>query len=413
MARRKRYTFYAGGRRPRRGRSPLLTALLALAVAALVFIGWNIYTPLKKLMTEGPSVSSSQPASSRTASSKAASAASSAASSETAQSTSAVHGIYLSSSTLTADGISQTLATAKSAGINVAVADVKSDDGVLHYASKLSEVQDKGLVADGAMDGAAIATAITQAGMTPAARISCFKDPLAPTVMRDGAVKYMDKSQTWLDLSGNRWLNPYADTATQYLTDVATELVSMGFKQIYLDNVAFPSGSLAKAWFGDNVGSKENALQTFVTNLEQKVKAAGGTVTIILPADAATGGGQAAVGQDQDPYGYGADAVAPLLTPAAMNGLTVGGQALANTSGSLSTTLTSVAAALKTQNAAKYSTAVPLIQAGTAGDTSVAAADVSAQIAALSAAGIGNYVLYAETGYELSGVSASSSASSK
>ena len=382
MARRKRYTFYAAGHR-RRGKSPLLTALLALAVAALVFIGWNIYVPLKKLATEGPAISSSQAVSSRAVCSK---AWSSAASSMAETKTTAVHGIYLASSTLTADGISQTLTSAKSAGVNVAIADLKSDDGVLHYISKLSEVQDKGLVADGA---------------------------LAPTVMREGAIKYMDKSQTWLDLNGNRWLNPYSDTATNYLIDVAAELVSMGFQQIYLDNVTFPSGSLAKAWFGENVGTKESALQTFVTNLEQKVKAAGGTVTLILPADAATGSGQAAVGQNQDPYSYGADAVAPLLTADSMNGRTVSGQTLANTGSSLSSTVAAVAAALKTQNAEKYRSTVPIIQAGTADSSTVAADDVSAQIAALSSAGIENYVLYADSGYALSGVSASSSTSSK
>lgn len=407
MARRKRYTFYPGTHRRRRG-GPLLAVLAVLAVASLVFIGWNIYEPLQRLIKEGPKTSSQAPSSASPSSGAASSKPSSSSAVSSQPAAAAVRGVYLPGSSLSADAISQTLSAAKGAGATVAVADLKSDDGVLHYASKLSETQSNGIVAQGAQDGAAIAAAITQAGFTPAARISCFKDPLAPTIMRDAAVKYSgDHSQNWLDANRNRWLNPYAASAVQYLTDVASELASMGFKQIYLDNVQFPSGSQAKSWFGDNLGAKESALQSFVTALTQKVHAAGGTVTLVLPADAATDGGQTDLGQAQDPYGYGADSVSPLLTPAAMKGLTVAGQALPDASGNLPAVLGTVAGALKAQNAAKYASVTPFIQAGSIknGGT-VQAADVSAELAALSSAGIGNYVLYADNGYNLSGVTA-------
>lgn len=387
-----------------------MTVLVVAAVAVLVFIGWNIYVPLQRVLKGGSQTTESagSRSSSKTSSaSHAASRPSSSSKPTSSASTPAVRGIYLPGGTLTTASISQTLQTAKSAGVTTAIAELKSDDGVLHYASKISEVQNNGIVASGALDGAAIAQAITQSGMTPAARISCFKDPLAPTVMRDAAVKYAGNHSTnWLDESGNRWLNPYSATATQYLTDLATEAASMGFKQIYLDNVQFPSGAQSRLWYGDNLPPRESTLQSFVTAVTQKVHAAGGTVTLVLPAAAALGSGQASLGQDQDPFGYGADAVSPLLTPASLGGLTAGGAALPNPIRDFGAAVSAAVQGLKTLNASKYTGTVPFIQAGTTGGSTVTADAVNAEVSALKTAGIDHFVFYATGGYNLTGVAA-------
>lgn len=388
-----------------------MTVLIIVAIAALVFIGWNIYAPLQKVMNgkAGSSVSTVSKTPSKAAVSSHPSSKSSAASGKSsAAAATAARGIYLPGGSLTASAIDQTLAAAKAAGATTAIAELKSDDGVLHYASKISQVQNSGIVASGALDGASIAQEISKNGLIPAARISCFKDPLAPTVMRDASIKYSGNHSTnWLDESGNRWLNPYASTATQYLTDLAAEAASMGFKQIYLDNVQFPSGAQNRIWYGDNVASKESALQTFVTAVTQKVHTAGGTVTLVLPAAAALGSGQASLGQDQDPFGYGADTVSPLFTPSSLTGVTVGGTTISSPSGNLSAALTAAAQGLKTANATKFSSTMPFIQAGAVSGSSTVSADiVNAQITALKTAGINSFVFYATGAYSLSGVSA-------
>lgn len=389
-----------------------MTILVIVAIAALVFIGWNIYVPLQKALKNGAghttstvSTASSKASASSHTTSKA-SKASTASSKPSSTSASTQRGVYLPGSSLTASTIDQTLSAAKSAGVTTAIAELKSDDGVLHYASKISEVQNNGIVASGALDGTAIAQEITKNGMVPAARISCFKDPLAPTVMRDASIKFSGNHSTnWLDESGNRWLNPYSSTSTQYLTDLAAEAASMGFKQIYLDNVQFPSGAQSRIWYGDNVPSKESALQSFVTAVTQKVHTAGGTVTLVLPAAAAVGSGQASLGQDQDPFGYGADTVSPLFTPASLTGVTVGGTAIPDPSSNLSGALTAAVQGLKTLNASKFSSTMPFIQAGATTDSSTVSADVvSTEVTTLKTAGINNFVFYATGAYSLTGV---------
>lgn len=405
---RKRYQFHPGGKR--RNGGPFMIGLIVVAIAALVFIGWNIYEPLQKVLRQNHGQSVSSTVSKTVSKAKAASSHSASSSSSSASSTAAStqRGIFLPAGTLTTSAIDQTLSSAKSAGVTAAIAELKSEDGVLHYASKVSEVQNNGIVASGTLDGSAIAQEITKNGMKPAALISCFKDPLAPTVMRDASIKYSGNHSTnWLDESGNRWLNPYSSTATQYLTDLAAEAVSMGFKQIYLSNIQFPSGTQNHIWYGDNLSTKESALQTFVTSLTQKVHAAGGTVTLVLPAAAVAGSGQASLGQDQDPFGYGADTVSPLLTPSSLTGVSVGGTAIRDPSGNLGAALAAAAQGFKTLNASKYSTTMPFIQAGAVtGSSSVTADTVNAEITALKAAGINKFVFYATGAYSLSGVSA-------
>ncbi len=393
-----------------------MAILLVVAAAALIFIGWNIYLPLQKVMTEGPKTASSvvsHAASHASSKAKTTSSSSSSSVSSSVSSSSAVHAIYLSGSSLTASGISQTLASAKNAGVTTAIAELKSDDGVLHYASTSTEAKTyTSLVASGALSASEIAADIKTAGMTPAAYISCFKDPLAPTLMSTAGVKYSGSTtMNWLDESNDRWLNPYSSTATQYLDDLASEIAAAGFKTVYIGNVQFPDGQQSHTYYGSNLGTKESALQTFVTALVSKVHAAGSDVTIVLPAAAAEGSGTASLGQDQDPYSYGADTVSPLFTPASLTGVTVNGTALSPSS-DLTGAISAAAAGLKTANSAKYSKTVPFIQAGTvSGSSSVASDGVTAAISALKTAGISNYVLYATGTYDLPSSSSSSSAS--
>lgn len=397
-----RYTFGT-----RRRRHPVAVILGLAAAAALFFVGYSIQQPLLALLHGhyAPSAASSVTShASKPAASSASSAASSASSSVTTTDT-AVRGLYLPANALSGgDALTQAIATMKSAGLNTAIVNLKGEDGVVNYASKISEVQGTSIVASGAPDGAAAAQTLTQSGITPAAKISCFKDPVGADAMRDAAVKYsLNHSMTWLDPT-NRWLNPYSDKAQQYIIDLATEAVSLGYKQIYLDNLEFPTGD-SKAYYGDNLPSKEDCLKAFVAKASQAVEAAGGKLSVIMPGDSAVGQGSAQKGQDQNLYGFTADYYSPNLCPSLFSkGLTVGTTAVSDSNPAA--TVTAAAQAVAQLSAAKVSNTVPLIQAY-AGSRAYTADDINAQISALSAVGIRSYILYAPSGsYSLTGVKA-------
>jgi hypothetical protein len=313
-------------------------------------------------------------------------------------------------------GIDKTTAAAKQAGLNLAVVELKGEDGLIDYASKISEAQGDGkvMIAPNAPDAAAAAQELIKNGLTPAAEISCFKDPIAPISMPSASVLYSgNHTDRWLDNSGNRWLNPYSTAAQQYIINLAVEAVGLGYKQIYLNNVEFPTYD-SKAWYGDGLPSKEDALKSFVAEATKKIEAAGGTVSVIMPGGASVGQGDPQTGQDQSIYGFAADYLSPNLCPSLMgSGLTIGGASIPKPDLTPGDTVTAAAGYLKSQAGAKLSVTVPFIQAFTntgLGDGNYkqyTSADINAEIAALKNAGITNFVLYAPDGsYDLSGISA-------
>ena len=389
------------GRRRRRG--PIAIALMVVAAAALVFVGYSIQKPLADLISGRYSSSSAASSTSSAASSSSSSSSGKTSSSSATVKAANIMGIYLPQKYLSdSASLSSVASSAKSAGLNMAVVNLKGEDGHVNYASKISEVQGTDIVAANAPDASAAAKALSDAGITPAAKISCFKDPVGADAMRDACVKYAgDHSMSWLDPT-NRWLNPYSDKAQQYIIDLAVEAVSLGYKQIYLDNLEFPTGD-SKAWYGDNLPTKEEALRSFTAKAAQAVEAAGGKLAVVMPGDASVGQGNAQKGQDQSLYGFTADYYSPNLCPSLFSkGVTVGGAVATDTAPG--NTVGAAAQTLLQTDSSKAAQTVPFIQAYN-GSRAYTADDVNAQITALRSAGIGNFILYSSDGtYSLSGV---------
>jgi hypothetical protein len=104
------------------------------------------------------------------------------------------------------------------------------------------------------------------------------------------AVKYRDTDILWLDNSadqgGRAWLNPYSKEAKDYIVEIAVELIQMGFYQIILDSVQFPTGySLELAGYGpDATIEKVDALKNFMQEIESAVAVAGGEAMLYVNA---------------------------------------------------------------------------------------------------------------------------------
>ena len=246
---RRRRTMY------RKKRHPFRWILLILACIVLVFVGYSVAGPVmnffRNITSSEPSssiadISSEAPVSSENSSLSQPSASSSSASSQSAGAqVSGTKAVWLPVDTLTGDGLESFIALAKKTGVNAVVVDIKLEDGTLTYASNLEAPKTAGAVADDAPDLVAALTDLKDAGIKPIARMSCFKDSIAKLAIRAGAIQYKPNPQlTWLDASkangGKSWLNPYSDVAAQYLIDIASEAVDMGFEQVMLESVQFP-----------------------------------------------------------------------------------------------------------------------------------------------------------------------------
>lgn len=420
MGKVKRYRYksiYSTHRRQRpHGSGIWKTVLLIIGAAVLLFVGWSVAKPVEQFfagtLKPARSVSSAVTAA---ASSKKASASSAAKTSETAG---ALRGIYLPKADLTdLAALATTAGTAKSAGINFAVIDLKAEDGKINYDSKQAEAVAAGLTTPG-VDASKAAAALKADGITPCARICAFLDPAAAASdnMRAAAVKYaLSHDSRWYDASHNFWLNPYSDQARQYIIDIAKEAVAAGYKDIMLDGLEFPTtGSPDKlAWFSDSTESKEQVLRDFVKEAKQQIAAVGGKVIVRVPGASLVGSVSALSGQDQNVFGYGADWMSPDLCPYAFGAsLQAGATAVQNPDTTPGKTVTALAQFLATQGSrAQVSTAVPYIQAFTNSSAggglfkTYTADDINQEISALHAVGIDSFILYNPAGtYDFSGV---------
>ena len=401
----KRYRYIYTTRRHRRT-SPIVILVLLIGAALALFIGYSIAGPLLNFMSgrlkPSPNTSSVIRSSSRAASSAASSSVPSSGSSQ-ALHTAAIRGIMLPVSYLSDSAkLDAVISSAKSAGVNFAVLDLKNESGKLNYASKIDDAVKHGLVAS-QTDVSAVAAKLKEAGITPCARICCFKDPATSAAISDAAVMYSKvHSYRWLDVSRNSWLNPYSDHAQQYLISVMKEAVSMGFTVVMLDSVEFPNGG-SSTWFGNSTVSKEDTLKNFVTLAAQQVGAAGGKVMLHLPGSAAVGTAVSSTGQDQGVFNYGSQYVSPDLTASSFQGaLKLGAASIANPSSDPGATVSAIIQYLAGQNGKdKISTLVPTIQT-----SGLSPAQVNAEIAALGGTGSGGYILGSTDGsYNFSGYS--------
>ncbi len=180
---------------------------------------------------------------------------------------------------------------------NAVVITFKNSEGNLLYKSSFDTATQIGAYKSAYDSANSVISRLKADGYKIIARISCFEDTLAPSMLVSAAVSEADGS-VWLDRSaqdnGNPWLNPYSQTAREYLLGIIAESVSLGADAVLLDSVCFPdSDRLDAAVFkGEeaSIESRNSVLHSFVKNAAEIC----GEVPVIvgLDADSALNGSQ-------------------------------------------------------------------------------------------------------------------------
>ncbi|MCL2106349.1 MAG: putative glycoside hydrolase [Oscillospiraceae bacterium] len=200
---------------------------------------------------------------------------------------------------------------ARDSGANAVAILFKDSEGLLGYRSHL--IQQSLLNASGRATGKMEKRAleILAAQLRLVAVVDCFADPLAANAMPESAVLQKDTENVpWKDAQGRAWLNPYAESAREYLLGILRELAQIGVTDIVLDSVRFPGGNLQAAVFPgepkpDDPEARNAALLDF---LVQAREAAGeARVFCVMPAKAALEGAEEYGG---DLWGSAADFIA-------------------------------------------------------------------------------------------------------
>ncbi|MCI2046335.1 MAG: putative glycoside hydrolase [Faecalibacterium sp.] len=246
-----------------------IAALFAVGfLAAPAVLNWGThvwYTKIKGLnLSQSTSVAESEPASSAASSEAASTASEQAASTPTAQ---IGEGSWTTLS-LAALGdqtaIDQAAADLATQGVHYGVVPLKDASGYIYYASAVPNAAKS--IAATTIDASATAAALKAKGIVPVAYLCAFQDPLSAYTDRTMAIHYGGSDYLWLDAAsdagGKPWLNPYADTAVQYIGDLIEEAYNMGYEQVILSTAQFPAYVGAKQDFGDTQGRDRAAQLT-------------------------------------------------------------------------------------------------------------------------------------------------------
>ena len=116
----------------------------------------------------------------------------------------------------------------------------------------------------------AIADMTAEEGLTSVARISCFRDPRAAIIDVRGLGLRQRSGYLFYDESGASWLDPAKEAVRKYLTGLAGECARMGFSELLLTNMCYPSnGQLETINYGD--APKQENLAAFLKEMRAAV----------------------------------------------------------------------------------------------------------------------------------------------
>lgn len=153
--------------------------------------------------------------------------------------------------------------------INALVIDVKDDMGQITFITDTESISETGVYIIPDIEW--IVATLKNHGVYTIARIVCFKDPVWSRLHPELAI-HNTSGDRWQDGSGNSWLDPYNEGSWEYIADVCLEAARVGFDEVQLDYVRFPSdGSIRSIDYGEAGAekSKTEIIGEFVTYIRE------------------------------------------------------------------------------------------------------------------------------------------------
>jgi hypothetical protein len=163
----------------------------------------------------------------------------------------------------------------KNSTINAVIIDVKDYSGYLSYDSNLEMVNSLGLEQIKIKNLPEVLQKFHDNNFYTIARIAVFQDPRLSSLKTDWAVQNKNTNTIWHDNKGLSWLDPSNPEVWQYHIDIAKEVVEIGFDEVNLDYVRFPSdGQISAMSFPkwQEQGTKAEVIRDFFSYFSDKMK---------------------------------------------------------------------------------------------------------------------------------------------
>jgi hypothetical protein len=158
---------------------------------------------------------------------------------------------------------------AKNTEINAYVVDVKDDDGLVGYESKVQKVIDNESWQK-KYSPEKVLSEFHEAGIHVIGRVVCFKDPVYSSKNPGLAIKNKDGS-LYKENGKTTWLDPYNKESWDYLIEISKEAVELGFDEIQFDYVRFPSYGKKSIAYNDGGKDKHEAINEFLAYAKEQM----------------------------------------------------------------------------------------------------------------------------------------------
>ena len=233
-----------------------------------------------------------------------------------------MRGLYVNRWAAIAPRVWQLIALARTTEVNALVIDVKDDRGLLLYRSGVPLAKQIGADTASPMSQRRLRQVLDTMklyGIHAIARIVVAKDPLLASRRPALAIRRRaDSTASWLDRTGNPWLDPTRPEVWDYAAQVAAEAVQLGFTQVQFDYVRFPDEPrvIEEGLYARMNGRVRAAvIRDQLARLRQRLKPLGTPVTIDVFGLTATDSTDMGIGQRWESFIDRADVVLPMTYP--------------------------------------------------------------------------------------------------
>ena len=234
----------------------------------------------------------------------------------------AVHGIYLTAwSAGSSKKMAKVMKLTDETEINAVVIDVR-DTGEMYFPTHIAladEVEGKEYLA--VPKPAKLMALLSEHNVWPIARVACFRDNLLPTKHPEMAVQ-VASGKVWKDRSGHSWLDPYNQKNWQYIADTVDYAMEIGFPEIQLDYVRFPSEGKSntqvfpsKGQYSDPKAKPEDVIASFAEFIRKKVKARGDVFSADIFGIISSTKKDQGIGQELEKLAAPFDVISPMVYP--------------------------------------------------------------------------------------------------
>ena len=200
--------------------------------------------------------------------------------------------------------------------INTLVIDVKDEYGQITFLTDTEGISESS--ARIIPDIKEIVATLKSHGIYTIARVVCFKDPARSSKYSELAIRDIN-GEPWKDSKGETWLDPYKVGTWEYIAAVSLEAAAVGFDEVQLDYVRFPSeGKLWEIDYGPAGTAKSKA--GIISEFTAYIRAALAKENVRLSADvfgiiAISDIDAESIGQDPEMLLHCADYLSPMIYP--------------------------------------------------------------------------------------------------